>query len=64
MRKKDIKIKVNKNLWRKMKEKVESEFGEKFCDSDCLLIVLLLAVYKRKNKQRSHDNKYLSNHVI
>lgn len=60
MRKKDIKIKVNKNLWRKMKEKVESEFGEKFCDSDCLLIVLLLAVYKRKNKQRSHDNKYLS----
>lgn len=60
MVKKDIKIQINEILWEKALEKIESDFGKKYCKTDSLLIIMLLALYKRKCKLRTTDNLYLA----
>ena len=60
MRKKDIKIQINEILWEMALEKIENEFGKKYCKTDSLLIIMLLAVYKMKSKLRTTDNLYLA----
>ncbi len=59
MQKKDIKIKVNKKLWKQMKEKVKKDFNRSYCDTDCLLIIISLALYKKKHSLRCEDSLYL-----
>ena len=39
MRKKDIKIQINEILWEMALEKIENEFGKKYCKTDSLLII-------------------------
>ncbi|MEY8391775.1 DNA adenine methylase [Lachnospiraceae bacterium 45-W7] len=56
MHKRDFKLSINSHLWAKAQEKIQTDFGKKFCQTDCALIVLLLACYKRKNKPRSIKN--------
>lgn len=41
-------------------EKIESDFGKKYAKTDCLLIIMLLALYKRKSRLRKSDNLYLA----
>lgn len=41
-------------------KKIESDFGKKYCKTDSLLIIMLLALYKRKSRLRSADNLYLT----
>ncbi len=60
MLKKDITIKINLVLWEMAQKKVESDFGKKHAQTDCLLIIMLLALYKKNNKLRSADNLYLA----
>ncbi len=60
MKKKDIKIQINEILWKKALEKIESDFGEKYCKTDCILIIMLLALYKKMNKSHNTDNLYLA----
>ena len=55
MRKNDIKIQINEILWEMALEKIENEFGKKYCKTDSLLIIMLLAVYKMKSKLRTTD---------
>ena len=59
MQKKDIKIKVNNKLWKQMKEKVKKDFNRSYCDTDCLLILILLSLYKKKHSFRYEDSLYL-----
>ena len=56
MKKKDIKIQINEILWKKALEKIESDFGEKYCKTDCILIIMLLALYKKMHKSHNTDN--------
>ena len=60
MVKKDIKIQINTFLWELVQKKIESDFGKKYSKTDNLLIIMLLALYKRKSKLRSADNLYLA----
>ena len=60
MRKRDIKIQVNTILWEMVLKKIENEFGKKYCKTDCILIIMLLALYKKKNKLHNTDNLYLA----
>lgn len=60
MQRKDVTLRLNKILWEKALKKIETDFGKKYCQTDCALIVLLLSLYKRKNKQRHPDNLYLA----
>ena len=60
MRKKDIKIRINEILWKKSLEKIESDFGRKYCKTDSMMIIMLLALYKRKSILRNSDNIYLA----
>ena len=60
MRKRDIKIQVNTILWEMVLKKIENEFGKKYCKTDCILIIMLLALYKKKNKLRKAENLYLA----
>lgn len=60
MRKRDIKIQINEILWEKALEKIETDFGKKYCKTNSLLIIMLLALYKRKCKLRTTDNLYLA----
>ncbi len=60
MVKKDITIQINLVLWEAAQKKVEFDFGKKYTKTDCLLIIMLLALYKRKSKLRSADNLYLA----
>lgn len=60
MIKKDIKIQINEILWKKALEKIESDFGKKYYKTDSLLIIMLLALYKKKNKLRTTNNLYLA----
>lgn len=39
-------------------KKIENEFGKKNCKIDCILIIMLLALYKKKNKLRKVNNLY------
>lgn len=47
-------------LWEKRLEKIESDFGKKYTKTDCMLIIKLLALYKKKNKLHNTDNLYLA----
>jgi len=60
MVRKDIKIKINLVLWELAQKKIESDFGKKYCKTDSLLLIMLLALYKRKSKLRTTDNLYLA----
>lgn len=60
MRKKDIKIQINEILWEMALEKIENEFGKKYTKTDCILIIMLLTLYKRKNAFRKADHLYLA----
>ena len=60
MLRKDIKIQINTILWEKTQKKIESDFGKKYCKTDSLLLIMLLALYKRKSKLRTTDNLYLA----
>ncbi|MDY6155244.1 MAG: hypothetical protein SPH96_01765 [Agathobacter sp.] len=60
MRKKDIKIQINEILWEMALKKIENEFGKKYCKTDCILIIMLLALYKKKNNLHNTDNLYLA----
>lgn len=60
MLRKDIKIKINTILWELAQKKIESDFGKKYCKTDSLLLIMLLALYKRKSKLRTTDNLYLA----
>lgn len=58
MVRKDIKIQINTILWENTIKKIETDFGKKYSKTDCMLIIMLLALYKRKNKSHSKDNLY------
>lgn len=60
MVRKDIKIRINTILWEMAQKKIESDFGKKYAQTDCLLIIMLLALYKRKSRFRTSDNLYLA----
>ena len=60
MVKKDIHIQINTILWEMALKKIESDFGKKYMKTDCILIIMLLALYKKKNKLRKADNLYLA----
>lgn len=60
MIRKDIKIQINTMLWEMAQKKMASDFGRKYCKTDSLLIIMLLALYNRKSKLRSADNLYLA----
>lgn len=60
MRKRDIKIQINEILWEKALEKIETDFGKRYCKTNSLLIIMLLALYKKKCKLRTTDNLYLA----
>lgn len=60
MVRKDIKIRINTILWELAQKKIESDFGKKYCKTDSLLIIMLLALYKRKSKLRTPYNLYLA----
>lgn len=60
MVKKDIKIQINTILWEMAQKKLESDFGKIHAQTDCLLIIMLLALYKRKSRLRTSDNLYLA----
>ena len=45
MKKRDIKIQINEILWEKALEKIETDFGKKYCKTNSLLIIMLLALY-------------------
>lgn len=60
MQRKDVTLRLNKILWEKALKKIETDFGRKYCQTDCALIILLLALYKKKNKLRSNDNIFLA----
>lgn len=60
MVRKDIKIQINTILWEMAQKKIESDFGKKYNKTDCLLIIVLLALYKKKHRLRKPDNIYLS----
>ena len=60
MIKKDIKIKINIILWEMAIKKIESDFGKKYTKTDCILIIMLLALYKKKSNLRTTNNLYLA----
>ena len=60
MKRKDIKIQINTILWQMAQKKIETDFRKKYTKTDCLLIIMLLALYKKKSKLRSADNLYLA----
>jgi len=60
MIKKDIRIQISEILWKKAQEKIESDFGRKYCKTDGLMIIMLLKLYKSRNKHRSSNNLYLA----
>lgn len=60
MQRKDIKIQINTILWEMAQEKIESDFGKRYVKTDCMLIFILLALYKRKSRLRTSDNLYLA----
>lgn len=60
MVRKDIKIQINTILWENAVKKIETDFGKKYKKTDCMLIIILLALYKKKNKLHSKDNLYLA----
>ena len=53
-------LQINTILWENAVKKIETDFGKKYCKTDSLLIIILLALYKRKCKLRTTDNLYLA----
>ncbi len=45
MVKKDITIQINLVLWEMAQKKIESDFGKKHTQTDCMLIIMLLTLY-------------------
>ena len=41
-------------------KKINADFGKNYAKTDCLLIIMLLALYKKNSKLRSADNLYLA----
>lgn len=60
MVRKDIKIQINTILWENAVKKIETDFGKKYTKTDFILIIMLLALYKKKNKLHKADNLYLA----
>ena len=60
MTRKDIKIQINTILWENAVKKIETIFGKIYTKTDCMLIIRLLALYKKINKLRKADNLYLT----
>lgn len=60
MKRKDITIKINLVLWEMAQKKIEADFGKRHAQTDCLLIIMLQALYKRKSRLRTSDNLYLA----
>ena len=60
MKRKDIKIQINTILWEMAQKKIEADFRKKYTKTDCLLIIMLLALYKRKSRLRTSDSLYLA----
>lgn len=60
MVKKDIKIQINTILWENAVKKIETVLGKKYTKTDCMLIIVLLALYKKKSKLHKTDNLYLA----
>lgn len=53
MKRLDIKISVNKILLEMVQQKLHTEFGKEMTFTDCLLVVMLLSLYKAKDSTRS-----------
>lgn len=47
MVRKDIKIQINTILWENAVKKIETDFGKKYNKTDCMLIIIFLALYKK-----------------
>lgn len=60
MVKKDISISVNKIMWENARNKIQKDFGRSFADTDTLLIIMMLSLYKPKSDLHSPDNLYLA----
>ena len=60
MFKTDYKVKINTYLWKKALEKLKSDFKMNLTQTDSMMIILLLNLYKCKNEIRSSDNLYLA----
>ena len=58
MRKKDVTLRINSKLWDEVQKKIEKDFGRKYSQTDCALIISLLALYKKNNKMHSIKNLY------
>lgn len=62
MVKKDIHIRINSYLWKNALEKLKTDFGINCTKTDSILLIMLLALYKKKDKLRTPDNRYLAVH--
>lgn len=60
MTKKDIHIRISSYLWKNALEKLKTGFGINCTKTDSILIIMLLALYKKKDKLRTPDNCYLA----
>lgn len=60
MLKKDINIRINVILLEMALKKIETDFGKKYTKTDCMLIIMMLALYKHNNSLRTSDNVYLA----
>lgn len=60
MFKTDYKVKINTYLWKKALEKLKSDFKMNLTQTDAMMIILLLNLYKCKSDMRSRDNLYLA----
>lgn len=60
MFKTDYKVSINSFLWEKALEKLKSDFKMNLTQTDAMMIILLLNLYKCKSEIRSSDNRYLA----
>lgn len=49
---------INIKLWEEAQKKIETDFGRKYCQTDCALIISLLALYKKNDGMHCIDNIY------
>lgn len=59
MKKKDVKLRINEILWEKALEKLKLMFGRSYCVADAVLILLLLAFYKLRQRSHFLDDIYI-----
>lgn len=60
MFKTDYKVSINSFLWEKALEKLKSDFKMNLIQTEAMMIILLLNLYKCKSDMRSRDNLYLA----